>query len=203
MDDNRTPINRRGFLTTAAVGGAVIAGASALGGFDADSAFAASTPKFDLTAPDPNFAEGVITSIKNSTLYVHGSFGRDHVVRLTNATSIWKVHPVSADAIQIGDGMYGRGVRMPDSTIAADAIWVNIVNLACSVQGISASHVQLQHKQHAIAGRIVPGVTVASYAAGAPTSDLSRLRIGQSVQVLGAWRPADNSVDVVRFIAGH
>lgn len=203
MDTERTSIGRRGFLTSAAVGGAVIAGASALGGFDADAAFAAPTPKIDLNAPDPNFAEGVITSIKESTLQVHGSFGRDHTVRLTNATSVWKVHPVSADAIEIGDGMYGRGIRMPDGSIAADAIWVNIVNLACSVQAISAKQVQLQHKQQSILGRIVPGVTVASYATGAPTSDLSRLRIGQTVQVLGAWRPADNSVDVVRFTSGH
>lgn len=203
MNTPRAPIDRRGFLTAAAVGGTAIVGASALGGFDADAAFAASTPSLDPTVPDPNFAEGVISAIKGSKLFVHGSYGVDHTVQLTNATSIWKLHPTSADAIEVGDGMYGRGVRMPDGTIAADAVWVNIVNITCTVRGIAASRVQLAHRQHTIVGRIVPGITVASYANGAPTSDLSRLRIGQAVQVLGAWRPADNSVDVVRFITGH
>jgi hypothetical protein len=203
MNTTRTSVDRRRFLTAAATTGAAIVGASALGGFDAEAAFAAPTPSLDPAVPDPNFAEGVISAIRGSTLFVHGSYGVDHTVQLTNATSIWKVHPTSADAIEVGDGMYGRGVRMPDGTIAADAVWINIVNITCTVRGITASRVQLQHHQHTIAGRIVRGTTVASYANGAPTRDLSRLRIGQAVRVLGAWRPADNSVDVVRFTTGH
>ena len=199
----RTPVDRRRFLTAAAVGGAVIAGASALGGFGPEAAFAASSVSLDPAVPDPNFAEGVIHTIRGGTLFVHGSWGRDHTVHLTNATSIWKLHPASADAIKVGDGMYGRGIRMPDGTIAADAVWVNIVNLICRIQGITASQVRLEHNGRAITGRIVPGITVVSYGQGAPTSNLSRLHIGQAVQVLGAWRPDDGSVDVARFITGH
>jgi hypothetical protein len=198
-----TPVDRRRFLTAAAVGGAVIAGASALGGFGPDEAFAARSMSLDPAVPDPNFAEGIIHSITGSTLLVHGSWGRDHTVHLTNATSIWKLQPTSADAIKVGDGMYGRGIRMPDGTIAADAVWVNIVNLTCMLRGITASQVRLDHNGRALTGRIVPGVTVASYGRGAPTSNLSRLHIGQAVQVLGAWRPGDGSVDVARFITGH
>lgn len=198
-----TSIARRGFLTAAALGGATIVGASALGGLDADAAFAAPTPSLDPAVPDPDFAEGVITSIKGAMLHVHGSFGVDHRVQLTNATSVWKVHPTAIESIKVGDGMYARGVRMPDGTIAADAVWVNIVNITCTVRAIAADRVQLTHNQHTIVGHVLPDITVASYAMGAPTSDLSRLRIGQAVQVLGAWRPADNSVDVVRFTTGH
>jgi hypothetical protein len=203
MNTPRIPVDRRSFLTAAAVGGAAIVGASALGGFDADAAFAAPTKSIDPTLPDPNFAEGIISAIRGSKLAVHGSYGVDRTVQLTNATSIWKLGPVTADAIEVGDGMYGRGVRMPDGSIAADAVWINIVNITCTMHGITASRVQLTHHQHTIVGHIVPGITVASYASGAPTRDLSRLRIGQAVQVLGAWRPADNSVDVVRLTVGR
>ncbi len=203
MNPPRTPIDRRAFLTAAAVGGATIVGASALGGFDPDAAFAARARSVDPTVPDPDFAEGVITAIRASALSVRGSYGRDHVVQLTNATSVWKLRPVSADAIEVGDGMYGRGVRMPDGSIAADAVWVNIVNITCTLRAISVSQVRLALHRHTLVGRLVPGLTVASYGGGAPTRDLSGLRIGQAVQVLGAWRPADNSVDVARFITGR
>jgi len=203
MNPPHTPMDRRGFLTAAAVGGAAIVGASALGAFDAEAAFAAPAKSLDPTIPDPNFVEGIVTAIKGSTLSVQGSQGTRQTVQLTNATSVWKLHPASASAIETGDGMYGRGVRMPDGAIAADAVWINIVNLVCKVLAISTSRVQLAHHRHTVVGRIVPGITVASYRGGAPTSDLSGLRIGQAVQVLGAWRPADNSVDVARFFVGH
>jgi hypothetical protein len=203
MESARTSVDRRRFLTAAAIGGAVIAGASALGGFGPDEAFADQGMSLDPSVPDPNFAEGVIRTITGSTLFVHGSFGSDHIVHLTNATSIWKLRPVGADAIEVGDGMYARGIRMPDGTIAADAVWVNIVNITCLIRGITASQVRLEHNGRAITGRIVPGTTVASYGRGAPTGNLSRLHIGQAVQVLGAWRPGDGSVDVARFITGH
>jgi hypothetical protein len=52
---------------------------------------------------------------------------------------------------------------------------------------------------HVITGRIVAGVTVASDGRRAPTGDLSGLRPGRAVQVLGAWRPSDGAVDVARF----
>jgi hypothetical protein len=203
MNSPHTPMDRRGFLTAAAVGGAAIVGASALGAFDAEAAFAKPAKSLDPTIPDPNFAEGIVTAIKGSTLSVQGSYGTRHTVQLTNATSIWKLQPTSASAIEVGDGMYGRGIRMPDGAIAADAVWINIVNLMCKVLAISASRVQLSHNRQTIVGRIVPGITVASYLGGAPTRDLSRLRISQAVQVLGAWRPADDSIDVARFFVGR
>jgi hypothetical protein len=198
-----TPFERRRFLTSAAVAGATIVGASALGGLDPDAAFAAPMRPTDRAIPAADFAEGIITGVKGSTLHVHGSFGTDYLIRLTNATSVWKVHPTTAAAIKTGDGMYARGVRMPDGTIAADALWVNIVNITCKVRSITSDRVHLQHNQHTITGRILTGTTVATYGHASATKDLSRLRVGQAVQVLGAWRPSDGSVDVVRFSTGH
>ena len=123
-------------------------------------------------------------------------------MQLTDATSIWKLRPTSPDRIEVGDGMYGRGVRMPDGTIAADAVWVNIVNLECTLRGIGRDRIELSHDQRRVVGRLVPGTTVASYEGGALPSDLSRLRLGQAARMLGAWRPADDSVDVARLSVG-
>lgn len=199
----RTPLDRRRFLTTAALGGATIVGASALGGLDADAAFATPIPPLDQAITASAFAEGRITAVQGSLLTLAGSYGDHYAIRLTNATSVWKLHPTSADAIEVGDGMYARGVGMPDGTIAADAVWVNIVNIACTVRGIGRDRLELGHGRHTFTGRIVEDTTTATYAGGSLTSDLSRLRIGQSAQVLGAWRPKDDSVDIARIAVGH
>jgi hypothetical protein len=201
----RGGLDRRRFLTTAALGGATIVGASALGGLDADAAFAAPMPSLDPAISTSAFAEGRITAINGSVLEVAGSYGDQHLIQLTNATSIWKLRPTTAEEIEVGDGLYARGVDMPDGTIAADAVWVNIVNLFCTVRGIAKDRLHLAHgdQNHALVGRIVPDTTTASYLGGALTPDLSRVRIGQSAQILGAWRPQDDSVDIARVTVGH
>ncbi|MFF2065472.1 cell wall protein [Streptomyces sp. NPDC058200] len=200
--DNSRDLGRRRFLTTAALGGATIIGATALGGIDADAAFAAE-PSLDPAIAKSSFVEGRITGITGSVLEVAGSYGDRSRVQMTNATSVWKVRATTAAEIEIGDGLYARGVPMPDGTVAADAVWVNIVNLDARIRGIGKDRLRLAHGQHELVGRILPDTTNASYAGRALTSDLSQLRIGQSAQVLGAWRPADNSVDVVRISVGH
>lgn len=200
--DNGRDLGRRRFLTTAALSGATIIGATALGGIDADAAFAAE-PSLDPAIAKSSFVEGRITGITGSVLEVAGSYGDRSRVQMTNATSVWKVRATTAAEIEIGDGLYARGVPMPDGTVAADAVWVNIVNLDARIRGIGKDRLHLAHGQHELVGRILPDTTNASYAGRALTSDLSQLRIGQSAQVLGAWRPADNSVDVVRISVGH
>jgi hypothetical protein len=196
-------VDRRKFLTTAAVGGATIVGASALGGIDADAAFA-DDPSLDPAISNSSFAEGVVRGIKGTVVDVKGSYEKDYLLQLTNATSIWKSRPTTAAAIQHGDGLYARGVPMPDGTIAVDAVWVNIVNLYCTVKGIGTDKIDLAHGHHALVGRVVRGTTTASYLhGGAVTADLSGLKINQPVQVLGTWRPADNSVEIVRISVGH
>jgi len=201
----RRGLDRRRFLTTAALGGATIVGASALGGLDADAAFAAPMPSLDPAIAKSAFAEGRITAINGSVLEVAGSYGDQHLIQLTNATSIWKLRPTTAEDVKVGDGLYARGVDMPDGTIAADAVWVNIVNLYVTVKGIAKDRLHLAHGQHdhAVVGRIVADTTTASYLGGALTSDLSRVRIGQSAQILGAWRPEDDTIDIARVTVGH
>ncbi|MEK8174820.1 hypothetical protein NKH77_54495 [Streptomyces sp. M19] len=135
-------------------------------------------------------------------LHLAGSYGDRSRVRMTNATSVWKVRATTAAEIETGDGLYARGVPMPDGTVAADAVWVNIVNLHTTIRGIQKNRLHLAHGGHELVGNVVADTT-ASYAGRALTRDLSRLRIGQSAQVLGAWRPADDSVDVVRVSVGH
>jgi|GEM_PF-1444179 len=205
QDPSARGLDRRRFLTTAALGGATIVGASALGGLDPDAAFAAPTPSLDPAIARSAFAEGRITAIKGSVLEVAGSYGDHHLIQLTNATSVWKLRTTTAEAINVGDGLYARGVDMPDGTIAADAVWVNIVNLLCTVRGIAKDRLHLAHggAGHAVVGRIVPQTTTASYLGGALTSDLTRVRIGQSAQVLGAWRPEDDTIDIARITVGH
>jgi hypothetical protein len=197
------PFDRRRFLTTAALGGATIVGASALGGLDADAAFAAPVPSLDPAISNSSFAEGRITQIKGSVLEVAGSYGDQHLIQLTNATSIWKLRPTTAEDINVGDGLYARGVDMPDGTIAADAVWVNIVNLYVEVRGIAKDRLHFSHNNHPLVGHIHPKTTTASYLGGALTTDLSRIKIGQAAQVLGAWRPEDNGIDIARVTLGH
>jgi hypothetical protein len=201
--DGRRGFDRRRFLTTAALGGATIVGATALGGIDADAAFAEPMPSLDPAIARATFAEGVVRQIKGSVLEVHGSHGELHLVQLTNATSIWKLTTTTAESIHTGDGLYARGVTMPDGTLAADAVWVNIVNLVTTIRGITKDKLHLSHGDHALVGHIHPSTTTASYLGSAQTSDLSRLRIGQTAQILGAWRPEDNGIDIARVTAGH
>ncbi|MDI5966770.1 twin-arginine translocation signal domain-containing protein [Streptomyces sp. SL13] len=203
MSETRKGFDRRRFLTTAAVGGATIVGASALGGFDADAAFAAPTPSLDPAIARSTFAEGRITAIKGSVLEVAGSYGEKNLIQLTNATSIWKLETVTAESVHVGDGLYARGVPMPDGTMAADAVWVNIVNLYVTVRGIEKKRLHFSHGRNALVGNIVEKKTAAAFRGGALTSNLSQLKIGNHAQVLGAWRPEDDSVDIARITVGH
>jgi hypothetical protein len=202
QDSSGRHLDRRRFLTTAAIGGATIVGASALGGLDAESAFAAPVPSLD-PAVSAAFAEGRVVEINRNVLDVAGSHGERHLVQLTNATSVWKLRTTTAEAIEVGDGLYARGVTMPDGTIAADAVWVNIVNVYVTIRGIAKDRLHLSHGNAEVVGHFVPDTTTASYLGGALTADLSRTRIGQEAQVLGAWRPADGNIDMARVSLGH
>ncbi|WP_031525243.1 twin-arginine translocation signal domain-containing protein [Streptomyces sp. NRRL F-5123] len=201
-DNGGRHLDRRRFLTTAAIGGATIVGASALGGLDAEAAFAEPMPSLDAAIPAA-FAEGRVVAINRNVLDVAGSHGERHLVQLTNATSIWKLRTTTAEAIEAGDGLYARGAAMPDGTIAADAVWVNIVNVYVTIRGIAKDRLHLNHGGNEVVGHIVPDTTTASYLGGALTADLSRTRIGQEAQVLGAWRPADGHIDMARVSLGH
>jgi hypothetical protein len=194
--------DRRRFLTSAVLGGSAVAGATALGSLAPETAFAAPRIELDPGIPDPNFAEGRITAISGSMLRVSGSDRTLHRIYVTHGTSIWKLRTTTFDQIQVGDGLYARGVPMPDGALAADAVWVNIVNLDASITAIDSGKVHLQHAGKKVVGHVVKGTTAAVYNNTPAVTDLSGLQVGKHVKVIGAWRPDTNEVDIATVYAG-
>jgi hypothetical protein len=199
-------IDRRQLLTSAVLGGAGVVGATAFGSVAPEAAFAAeSDSDAALRAmaglPDPNFIEGVVTSISGTRVFVTPSPGGLDRFYVTHGTSVWKLRPTSFDKIEVGDGLYARGLRMPDGALAADAVWVNIVNLQAHVVSMSRNTINLEHHGDRVAAHVIPGTSAVSYNSTPAVSDLSRLRVGQHVQVLGAWRPGTNEIDIATVYA--
>jgi hypothetical protein len=151
--------------------------------------------------PDPNFAEGRVSAIGKSLLSVTGSDNMLHRIHVTGGTSIWKLRSVSYDQITVGDGLYARGVPLSDGTLAADALWVNIVNLHADVVAIDSSTIQLNHNGNRIVGHVVPTVTAAVYNGTPAVSDLSLLQVGRHVQIIGAWVPDTNQIQIATVFA--
>lgn len=195
-------LDRRRFLGTAVLGSATaVVGATALGSVAPEAAFAAAGPDLDPTAPDPNFAEGRITGINGAMLLVTGSDKAFHRIYLTAATSVWKLRPTTLGAAALGDGLYARGVRLDDGTLAADAVWLNIVNLSVLIASIGKDALYLDHRGSRIVGHVVAGTTAAVYNDAPAVHDLSLLKVGTHAQVIGAWRPDTNEVDLATVYA--
>lgn len=196
-----TTIDRRRLFTAAVLGGASVVGATALGSLAPEEAFAA--PKWDVEpgAPDPNFVEGRITTITGTQLFVAGSDGVFNRIQVTGGTSIWKLRPTSFDKVDVGDGLYARGVRLADGLLAAESIWVNIVNLEVHISSIGRNVLNLEHHGSKIVGYVVPGTTASVYNATPAISDMSLLKVGSHVKVIGAWRPDTNEIDIATIYA--
>ncbi|MCW3843958.1 cell wall protein [Micromonospora yasonensis] len=192
-------LDRRRLLATAALGGVV--GATGLGSLAPEAAFAAEAPAVEPGAPDPNFVEGRISKISGHLLLVTGSDTVLHSIRITSGTSIWKLHPTTFDQVAIGDGLYARGVRLPDGTLAADSVWVNIVNLHAHITSVGRNVLHLDHQGRRIVAHVVPGRSAAVYNGTPAVSDLSLLRVGRHVQVLGAWHPDTNEISIATVYA--
>lgn len=191
-----TTFDRRQLLTGAVLGGATLVAATALGSVGPEAAYARETVDLGADVPDPNFAEGRVSGITGSLLTVSGSDRVIHRVRATQATSIWKLRPASLQAVKIGDGLYARGVPMPDGTLAADAVWVNIVNLHAEITSMRSSELHLDHAGSHVVGHVVAGITSTVNDNGFATADLSALRVGSHISFIGAWRPDTNAVDI-------
>jgi hypothetical protein len=194
-------VDRRRLLTGAVLGSAALVGATALGSVAPEAAYA--REPLDLDAPDPNFVDGRITRITGTVLTVTGSYNLINQIRVTNATSIWKLHPVSFKAIEVGDGLYARGVRMPDGTLAADAIWANIVSIHVEILSIRPGVLELAHGHGRLVGHVVRGVTAMVGDQDVVTADLSTLRVGSHIQLIGAWRPDTDEVDIATIYTSH
>ncbi|GAA0589940.1 cell wall protein [Kribbella sandramycini] len=196
-----TTMDRRALLTRAALGATGLVAASAMGSLAPEAAFAADQPFAVAGQPDPNFAEGLITGRNKDLLQVQGSDGRLHKIQLTGVTSIWKLRPTTIDEARIGDGLYARGVKLPDGVLAAESVWLNIVNLDVMVNSIGRSSLNLDHHGQKVVGHVQPGITAAVYNGTPAVSDLTLLKVGRHVQVIGAWRPGTNEIDIATIYA--
>jgi hypothetical protein len=188
-------MDRRSLLTSAVLGGASLVGATALGSLAPEAAFAQGDD-VEPGLPDPNFAEGRITGIGDGMLLVAGSDGTLWRIRVTNASSIWKLQPVGLDKVAVGDGLYARGVRLDDGTLAADAVWVNIVNLQVHIAALARNTIHFDHRGKRIIGHVVPGVSAASYNGTPAIADMTMVQVGRHAQVIGAWIPDTSEIDI-------
>jgi hypothetical protein len=190
-------MDRRKVLSGAVLGGAAIVGASAFGSFSPEDVFAdEQRSSVDPGAPDPDFAEGRIKSIDGNTFRATGTDGTMWTIRVAEATSVWKLTPTSFDKVKVGDGMYARGARLDDGTLAADSVWANIVNLKAHLVSIKDKKLELDHNGDKIVGHVVSGTTAAVYNNTPAVSDLSMLKVDSHIQVLGAWIPDTNEVEI-------
>ena len=200
-------MDRRSLLTSAVLGSAAtIVGATALGSLAPEAAFAGgagATPlptssKQDVQAGmrDPNFAEGRVTGIRDTMLMVAGSDGTLWRIRVTGGSSIWKLRPTTFDSAAVGDGLYARGVMLPDGTLAADSVWLNIVNLVVHIAALGRDTIHFDHNGNRIVGHVHQGTSAAAYNGTPPVQDLSMVTVGRHAQVLGAWIPDTNEIDI-------
>ena len=193
-------MNRRRFLAATALGGAGVVNAAGLAGM-LSTATVAEAADIDLAGlPDPNFLEGKVVSVDAASLVVLTS---DLVLRrtlVTDGTQVWKVRDTTLEAVQADDHLYARGLPLPDGSFAADSVWVNIVNLHAEVVGVEGGTLRFSHHGEAWTGHLHPD-TVARYSMKAPSRDLSGVTAGRHVQILGAWRPGTNEVDVSTVFA--
>lgn len=195
-------IGRRTLLTSAVLGtSATLVGATAMGSLAPETAFAARAQLPEPGQPDPNFAEGRVVSRDGSVVMASGSDGRLHRIQLTGGTSVWKLRPTTVDQVFVGDGLYARGVLMPGGLLAAESVWVNIVNLKVHITAIGKNVLYLDHNGQKVVGHVVPGTSAAVYNGTAAISDLSMLKVGKHAQVIGAWRPDTNEVDLATIYA--
>ena len=198
-----TTMDRRALLTRAALGATGLVAATAMGSLAPETAFAAAQQYPEPGQPDPNFAEGLVTGRNQDLLQVQGSDGRMHRIQLTGVTSVWKLRPTTIDQARIGDGLYARGVLLPDGVLAAESVWLNIVNLTVTITAIGKSGVQFDHHGNKVIGHVQPGTTAAAYNGTAAVSDLSMLKVGRHAQVIGAWRPGTNEIDIATIYTSN
>ncbi|MQA85606.1 MAG: cell wall protein [Streptosporangiales bacterium] len=193
-------LRRRRFLSNAVLGSATVIGADALGGSPAQ-AIAHAGHRLPPKTPDPNFAEGKVIGIHGSRLTVTSPELLLQRIEVGEETDVWKLrHGVSLDQVKVGDVLYARGTAGPDGLFVADLVWVNIVNLHVLVVGSEPNRVHLDHGGGRLVGHIVPGTTAVVDRLARPVREMSGLSVGRHAQVVGAWRPGTNEIDIATIL---
>ena len=193
-------LDRRQFLTRAALGSATAVSATALGPLVPLAQGADGPVIAPVNGLDPNFFEGRIVGIDGSTLVVTSDSYLIRRIQVTNGTEIWKLRDTTFDQIVVNDRLYARGVVTDSGDFVAQSVWVNIVNLHVEISSIRSDRLLLNHVNGPLVGHLVAD-TVAAYNVGPETRDLSRLRPGLHVQMIGAWHPDTNEIDIARIYA--
>jgi hypothetical protein len=193
-------LDRRQFLTRAALGSATAVSAASLGPLAPLAQAGDGTSVAPVNGLDPNFFEGRIVSMDGSALVVTSDSYLIRRIQVTNGTTIWKFRDTTFDQIAVNDRLYARGVIAENGDFVAQSIWVNIVNLHVEIASIRSGRLLFNHPNGRLVGHLKPD-TVAAYNSGPETRDLSRLRPGLHIQVIGAWHPDTNEVDVARIYA--
>jgi hypothetical protein len=192
-------MDRRHFLARAALGSAAVLSATSLGGVAVAAREGEGDPS-PVDGSDPTFFEGLVVSAKENTLVATSGEHLVRRLRVGNATQVWKAGWTTFDQIRAGDYVYARGVPAEDGDFIADALWANIVNLHVEIADIASGRLMLNHVGGPIVGHLLPS-TVVAYNVGPETRDLSRIRQGLHLQIVGAWRPGTDEVQITRVYA--
>ena len=193
-----TELDRRQFLSRAALGGATVVSVGNLGPVLSSAEADPGAQRLD--GDDPNYFEGLVHSIQDSALLVTSSIYLIRRVQVGSGTRIWKGGDATLADIRPGDYLYASGVPGQNADFLADGIWANIVNLHVAIESIAPGRLDFDHVGGPIVGHVSTD-TVVAYNGGPEIRDLSRLRPGLHVQVIGAWRPGTDEMDVTRIYA--
>jgi Domain of unknown function (DUF5666) len=190
-------MHRRQFLAAATLGSAGVVSASALGAVLPETALAEALP---VDQPDPEFLEGQVTSIEGGSMMVLSGDLLLRRVLVSSGTEVWKIRDTTLDNVRAGDAVFVRGTPLKDGSFAAHNIWANIVNVHFQVAQVEPDRFHLDHGGERWIGHLHPD-TVARHSLRAPTNDMSGVQAGSHVQVVGAWRPGTNEIDVSTVFA--
>jgi len=189
-------LDRRQFLTRAALGSATVVSVGGLGPTLARADGESEAARVD--GDDPNFFEGLVASIRDSTLLVTSNTYLIRRVQVGSGTRVWKGGDATLADIRPGDYLYASGVPGQNADFFADGIWANIVNLDVQIANVAPGRLDFNHTGGPIVAHLTAN-TVVAYNGAAETKDLSRLRPGLYAQVIGAWRPGTDEMDVTRI----
>src|SRR5919201_782939 len=155
-----TELDRRQFLSRAALGGATVVSVGNLGPVLSSAEADPGAQRLD--GDDPNYFEGLVHSIQDSALLVTSSIYLIRRVQVGSGTRIWKGGDATLADIRPGDYLNASGVPGQNADFLADGIWANIVNLDVQIASVAPGRLDFNHVGGPIVAHLGPN-TVAAY----------------------------------------